>query len=52
MEPCCVEHLIAYGSRVHVVSWDRKNGAVCSEPQCEVNHKRHTDCPCFTKKEA
>lgn len=34
-----VHHLVCNGSRRHVSHWD-SNGEHCSEPECEINHKK------------
>lgn len=34
------KHVTCHGARFHVVSWDRQ-GAKCSEPNCEINKRRN-----------
>lgn len=33
------KHVVCEGARFHVLSWNTKDGAICSEPNCEVNKK-------------
>ncbi len=33
------KHVVENGARFHVVSYNAKDGAVCSQPSCEINKK-------------
>ena len=33
------KHIVCEGARFHVLSWNTK-GEHCSEPNCEINHRR------------
>ena len=34
-----MKHKLKEGSREHVIHYNKKNGMVCSEPECEINKK-------------
>jgi len=39
-----IHHVVCYGSHDHVISWSSE-GERCSEPDCEINHKKDGDVP-------